>query len=368
MKKIRVMIVEDSLTVRELLVHIIGKDPRLEVAAIVDSGEKALKMIDHVHPDVISMDIRLPGMDGFETTKKIMQTHPTPIVVVSASIEKEDLKISMNALKAGALSVVEKPVNANLPSYAQLAGKICTQLAIMSEVKVVSQRLHRGRMAAYEEKIFLKSDAVTESPDQTDRNGPFHWLGLVASTGGPKALSIILGSLPHDFPLPILVVQHITDTFHDGFCHWLSTTTPLPVVMVENPMPAVPGTIYLPPSNHHLRLQNSTVQPDDGPLVCRQRPSGTLLFKSMAAQMGSKVIGVLLTGMGDDGAEGLKAIKDAGGFTIAEDESTAVVYGMPAAAMALDAVCESLPLDKIASRILDMIAKSQNEKKKHAKI
>lgn len=367
MKKIRIMIVEDSPTVRELLVHIIGKDPRLEVAAAVDSGEKAMEIIDRVRPDVISMDIRLPGMDGFETTKKIMQTHPTPIVVVSASVEKEDLKISMNALKAGALSVVEKPVNINLPSFSLMAGTICTQLAIMSEVKVVSQRLNRGRMSAYREKIPLKSNGITEKPDLAAHSGPFKWLGLVASTGGPKALSIILGSLPHDFPLPIFVVQHIADTFHDGFVRWLGTATPLPVVMVKSPLPAASGTVYLPPSDHHLRLQNGAVQPDHGPPVCRQRPSGTVLFKSMAAHMGSKVIGVLLTGMGDDGAEGLKAIKDAGGYTIVEDESTAVVYGMPAAAVALEAVCESLPLDKIASRILDIMARSQNGMKTYAK-
>ena len=130
--------------------------------------------------------------------------------------------------------------------------------------------------------------------------------------------------------------------------------------MATSPMPAVPGNVYLPPSDHHLLIQNGTVLPDHGPLVCRQRPSGTVLFKSMAVQGRHKAIGVLMTGMGKDGAEGLKVIRDYGGYTIVEDESTSVVYGMPAAAVAIDAACESLPLDKIASRILDLALKTHN--------
>ena len=351
MKKIRVMIIEDSPSVREMLIYIINNDPRLEVAAVAESGEKAIKIINRVRPDVISMDIRLPGIDGFETTKMIMKMQPTPIVIVSASVEKEDLKISMNALKAGALSVAEKPVSVNQPSFNQFAEKICTQLAIMSEVKVVSQRLSRERRPA---------PAAFKSTDQQriEQNGSFSWLGLVASTGGPKALSIILGSLPYDFPLPVFVVQHITETFHQGFVRWLGSNTSLPVVMVEKPAPITPGTVYLPSPDHHLIVQNHTVKNDHGPLVCRQRPSGTVLFNSMASQGGKQSIGILLTGMGEDGAEGLKSIKDAGGYTIAEDESTSVVYGMPAAAAAIGASCESLPLDKIASRILDILAKT----------
>ena len=357
MKKIRVMIVEDSPTVREILVYIINQDPRLEVVGVAESGEKALEIVDRVRPDVISMDIRLPGINGFETTETIMKIRPTPIVVVSASGTSEDLEISMNSLKAGALSVVEKPVSSIQADYEKMADKICTQLAIMSEVKVVSQRLSAKRPPALSR---LASKPFAPNLKQPVPKGPFKCLGLVASTGGPKALSIILGSLPHDFPLPIFVVQHITKMFHDGFARWLETVTPLPVVQVKSPMPAAPGTVYLSAVDHHLRLQHSVVQPDQGPLVCRQRPSGTVLFKSMAEQVGSHAIGVLLTGMGEDGAQGLKAIMDAGGYTIAEDESTSVVYGMPGAAVALGGACESLPLDKIAFRILDMVSQIKN--------
>ncbi|OGR28660.1 MAG: hypothetical protein A2277_18545 [Desulfobacterales bacterium RIFOXYA12_FULL_46_15] len=359
MKKIRVMIVEDSPTVRELLIHIINQDPRLEVAAGVDSGEKALRIIGRIQPDVISMDIRLPGMTGFEATRKIMQIRPTPIVVISASVEKEDLQISMNALRAGALSVVEKPVNFNQASYYELAHKICTQLVIMSKVKVISQRLKT-------KPIYLSGHPMADRPiplrdNMTGKRNSYKWLGLVASTGGPKALSEILGSLPRNFPLPIFVVQHITASFHDGFIDWLNSITPLSVMKADTRMIPVPGSIYLPPVDHHLIVQNGHVLPANSPLVCRQRPSGTVLFQSMAEHSGRNVIGVVLTGMGEDGSEGLKAIKDAGGYTIAENESTSVVYGMPAAAVAIDGVCESLPLDEIAPRILELTAKPHSE-------
>ena len=364
MKKIRVMIVEDSPTVRELLIHIVNNDPRLEVAASVESGEKALEILNRVQPDVISMDIRLPGMTGFEATQRIMQIRPTPIVVISASVEKEDLKISMNALKAGALCVLEKPVNFNQASYDQMAMKICTQLAIMSKVKVVSQRLKRKRIGPsnncrpYIPHPFKNAGSLEKLS--------YKYLGLVASTGGPKALSEILGSLPHNFPIPILVVQHITASFHNGFVTWLNSITPLKVMMADTSIMPVPGKVYLPPADHHLIIKNNHVLPMKSPSVCRQRPSGTVLFQSMAEQAGHSAIGVLLTGMGEDGAQGLKAIKDAGGYTIAEDESTSIVYGMPAAAVKMNGVCESLPLQKIAARVMDLAAKTNKGVMIHA--
>ncbi|MFH1156614.1 MAG: chemotaxis-specific protein-glutamate methyltransferase CheB [Pseudomonadota bacterium] len=351
------MIVEDSPTVRELIVHIVNQDPRLEVVAVADSGEKALQILDQIQPDVISMDIRLPGMTGFEATQKIMQIRPTPIVVVSASVEAEDLKISMNALRAGALSVVEKPTNFNQVSFHQIATKICTQLAIMSEVKVVSQRLNTGRNVPL---MFSPDRQPPLRDDRVKRVGTYKMLGLVASTGGPKALCEILRNLPLNFPLPIFVVQHITASFHDGFVSWLDSITRLSVMMVKAPRLPVPGDVYLAPADHHLIVQNGYVLPSISPPVCRQRPSGTVLFQSMAGQAGQSAIGVLLTGMGEDGASGLKAIRDAGGYTIAEDASSAVVYGMPAAAVELDAVSESLPLDKITFRILELAANTQN--------
>ena len=356
MKKIRVMIVEDSPTVTELLKAIIGGDPRLEVAAAVSSGEEALEIIEKVKPDVISMDIRLPGIDGFITTQRVMQNFPTPVVVVSASVESEELKISMNALRAGALAVLEKPVGFTQQDFEKIAQHLCTQLVIMSEVKVVRQRFNRN--------LDLPSArgkrAAAPATPPTRKEFPaldrkLTIMGIAASTGGPNALLEVINKLPGDFPLPILLVQHITQSFHEGFVQWLNSLCPFPVVMVNGKHIPEPGKIYTAMPDHHLTVNKGFLESTQGAPVSRQRPSATVLFRSLAESYNKHALGVLLTGMGDDGAEGLKAIRDAGGYTIAEDESTAVVYGMPASAVRLGAVCESLPLPQITPRILEII-------------
>ena len=351
-RRIRVMIVEDSRPVREMLEYIIGADARLEVAASVGSAEEALRRLDTVSPDVISMDIRLPGMNGFEATQRIMAEKPTPIVVVSASVESEELKISMNALRAGALSVMEKPVSTHHRDYAALAERLCTQLVIMSEVRVIRQRVrrHLGVQA-----ITPAVPAAPPSPLVTAVAGTFHLLGIVASTGGPNALVKLLAGLGGNVPVPIVLVQHITPSFLSGFVSWLAGISPMPVVQATDGVRPKPGQIYVAPADAHLVVDGNCLRLENSAPVCMQRPSGTVLFRSMARTVGPKVLGVLLTGMGEDGAAGLRAIREAGGYTIAEDETTAVVYGMPAAAVNMGAVCESLPLDEIAPRISQLL-------------
>lgn len=350
MKKIRVMIVEDSGVVRELLRHLVERDPRLEVAAAVESAEEALKLLPGVSPDVISLDIRLPGMDGFEATRRIMSEKPTPIVVVSASVESQDLRIAMNALKAGALSVVEKPVGASHRDYESLAESLCTQLAIMSEVKVVRQtgvRPRRGLRAGLPPSTIRKVSGGLN---------PLAVLAIGASTGGPQALSQLLGDLPAEFPMPILTVQHMTPAFLEGFASWLQSVAPQAVCLAREGEDPLPGRVYVAPADRHLRLEGGRLRLSAEPPVSSQRPSATVLFESMAQSLGSGALGILLTGMGDDGAQGLLKLRQAGGYTIAEDQSTAVVYGMPAAAVKIGAASESLPLQEIAPRILELLA------------
>lgn len=347
MKKIRVMLIEDSEVVRMLLEDIIHRDPRLEVAASVTSAEEGLKLLRKVAPDVISLDIRLPGMNGFQATKRIMAERPTPIVVVSASVEKEDLKISINALKAGALAIVEKPVGTTRSDYQEMANQICTQLVIMSEVKVVRQR-----------RQFSHAQAARPRSAQTLNGGAFRILGIAASTGGPNALERLLGGLPSDFPLPILIVQHITATFLDGFVAWLDDVCPFTATLARDGELPSAGKVYVAPADSHLRIKAGRLWLDSGLPISNQRPSGTALFESLAREFGPRAIGVLLTGMGDDGAAGLLDLREAGGCTIAEDESTAVVYGMPQAACRLGAACESLPLHDIPTRVISLIEES----------
>jgi two-component system, chemotaxis family, protein-glutamate methylesterase/glutaminase len=345
MKRIQVMIVEDSPVVSALLAYSIGRDPRLEVCATAASAEDALRTLEQLSPDVIAMDIRLPGMDGLEATRRIMSRDPVPIVVVAASIESEKWNaMAMEALRAGALTILEKPVGTANADYQAVSERLCTQLAIMSQVRVVR------RHARLE---FPPADGALPQTC-TVHPGTFRMLGIACSTGGPSALVRLLRGLGPDFALPILLVQHMTASFITGFASWLEGVCPFAVTVVSDGWFPVAGTVHMAPSGRHLRLGSGRLELDAGELISFQRPSGTVLFQSMARDLGAGALGVLLTGMGDDGAAGLLDIRRAGGYTIAEDESTAVVYGMPAAAVSLRAVCESLPLPAIAARILEL--------------
>ncbi|MCB8819635.1 chemotaxis-specific protein-glutamate methyltransferase CheB [Microvirga rosea] len=351
--RVRVMVVEDSLVIRQLLAHIIARDPRLILAAAVGSAEEALQEIGRVQPDVISMDIRLPGMDGLEATRRIMSERPTPIVVIAGSVEDAALKISMNALRAGALSVVEKPVGVTSAGYDGIAETICTQLYIMSQVPVV-----RRRSFAWQPTTSARPAWQEEARNSGIRPTI---LGIAASTGGPPALAKILAALPGDFPLPILLVQHMGAPFMEGFASWLDGLIALEARLARDQEIPVAGKVYVAPGDRHLLLSPAgTLRLSAAPPIAGQRPSATLMFESMAETAGAKGLGILLTGMGEDGAKGLTALRKAGGYTVAEDESTAVVYGMPAAAVRMGGARVSLPLDLIAPRLL-RLAKGEAE-------
>ncbi|MEW5728100.1 MAG: chemotaxis-specific protein-glutamate methyltransferase CheB [Pseudomonadota bacterium] len=345
MSKIRVLIVEDSLVVRELLKHIVGSDPRFEVVGAVDSAEEGLRLLDVLQPDVISLDIRLPGMNGLDATLQIMARRPTPIVVVAANVDDDELNIAMNALRAGALAVVEKPVGVTNAAFEAMAARLCTQLAIMSQVKVVPQRIDRGLRFG-----------TAEPPVQRRAGASYTTVGIVSSTGGPQALTQLLGALGPGFPLPILLVQHITTSFLEGFVSWLAGVTPFAVRIAAADEVPEPGRVYLPPADRHLALRGGRLTILDTAPVCSQKPSGSVLLSSLAKDAGRRGIGVVLTGMGADGADGLLEMYRAGAQTIVQDEATSVVYGMPAAAAKLGAAREILPLGDIATRLRALAA------------
>ena len=348
MKRIRVMIVEDSETVRCLLTHIIDSDPRLQVVASASSAEEALRLLPRSFPDVISMDIRLPGMNGFEATSAIMSSQPTPVVVVSASVHAEDLNITMNALKAGALTVVEKPSGTLSADYAGVAQKLCQQLVSMSQVKVVRQRIQRPI------DFPCSTPSALAEPHSGAASEKIKMVGIAASTGGPAALLRLFNALPADFAVPILLVQHMAPTFLDGFVDWLRRNVPQKVVQAAAGQVPKSGHIYLSPADRHLEVGPRSLRLSDRPPLRNQRPSATILFETLARHHGSTAIGVLLTGMGEDGAHGLLKMRQSGSHTIAEDASTAVVFGMPGAASALDAASEMLALPMIAPRLLEL--------------
>lgn len=337
------MIVEDSLVVRRLLAHIVSRDPRLTLAAAVGSAEEALQELPRIRPDVISMDIRLPGMDGLEATRRIMAEQPTPIVVIADSVEDSSLRISMNALRAGALSVVEKPVGMETGGHERVSEMICTQLYIMSQVPVIRRRMSAARLS--------RPAPAPARPEPVAPQAPA-MLGIAASTGGPPALAQVLGALSPQFPLPVLLVQHMGAAFMEGFASWLDGVVPLRVGIAQDGEVPRPGQVYVAPGNRHLLLApKGVLRVTADPPVASQRPAATLLFRSMAGALGPRGLGVLLTGMGEDGALGLAEMRQAGAFTITEHESTAVVYGMPAAAVRLGGSGLSLPLPLIGPRL-----------------
>lgn len=360
MSKIRVMIVEDSAVVRILLQHIIGSDGRFEICCLAETAEEALAALERARPDVISLDIRLPGMNGLDATLRIMSTNPTPIVVVAASVASDDLNIAMNALRAGAVAVVEKPVGTSHEDYETVAKHLCNQLAIMSQVKVVKQAPRRGlsfgsQAATMAEPVAPPPPPVLRQPVRIEA------VGLCASTGGPNALSRVLSDLPGDLAVPVYLVQHITPSFLEGFVGWLDGQTRLTVKIADTGESPRRGVVYLPPIDRHLELRQGRLWHSRAEEVCNQRPSGTVLFHSMARELGPAALGVLLTGMGSDGAEGLLAMRQAGAWTIAEDASTCVVYGMPAAAVQMGAASEVLPLPAVGRRITELVGMKRRE-------
>ncbi|MEX0852798.1 MAG: chemotaxis-specific protein-glutamate methyltransferase CheB [Bauldia sp.] len=347
MKTVSVMVVEDSAVARELITSTLNSDPRISVICAVDSAEKALPLVPRLKPDVISMDVRLPGMSGIEATQQIMEECPTPIVIVAADLSNQTVNSSMEALRAGALSVVEKPTIDSPEAYEAMARRLCEQFVNLSAVKVVRQRFNA---AANRRRV-----APTRPPQPAGLGGAVEVVGVVASTGGPPAIARLLQGLGSAFPAPILVVQHMGAGFMEGYASWLGTVCDLKVVLAKDGEEPVAGRVYVGPGRYHLTHQAGRLRLVGDWTERGHVPSGDMLFGSLAASVGARGLGVLLTGMGDDGARGLLEMYRAGAYTIGQDRATSAVYGMPAAAKALGAVIEELPIGAVAVRIVRLV-------------
>ncbi|MFA4956241.1 MAG: chemotaxis-specific protein-glutamate methyltransferase CheB [Candidatus Methanoperedens sp.] len=343
---IKVLIVEDSPVARELLVHIFGYDPKLQVIGTASSGEEALECVETLKPDVITMDLHLPKMNGFETTRKIMETNPIPIIVVTASSSVREVSLAMNALDAGALAVVQKPRGIGHPDYEAEASELIRTVKLMSQVKLV-RRIVRLK----QEKPILPKTEI--KPKQHDG---FKLVAIGTSTGGPPVIQTILSRLPTDLHVPILIVQHMSEGFIQGYVEWLNTTSSLPVHVALNGEIVLPGHVYVAPDSFQMKVKENgkiflTIDhPEYG--LC---PSVSYLFRSVAEAFGENAIGVLLTGMGKDGAMELKLMKDMGAITIAQDKESSVVHGMPGEAISLGAAMYVLPPEKIASVLVGLV-------------
>ncbi|MBI3653156.1 MAG: chemotaxis-specific protein-glutamate methyltransferase CheB [Acidobacteria bacterium] len=317
-KKIGVLIVEDSESLQQILIRAIEEDSNLEVRAVARNGEEAVAMAARLKPNVITMDIMMPKLDGIEAIRRIMASTPTPIVVITAVT---DSAISFEAIQAGALEVAEKPLAITTPDGKETLSRIIETIKLMAGVKVVTRKLPSLQPSKRPRLGFKNSVAPG-------------MLAIAASTGGPVALKEVFKKLSASYPIPILVVQHITTGFGQGLINWLNSEIALQAVPAVNGETPVPGNIYFAPDDRHLLLSaNGKILLSNALPVKGHRPSANLLFDSVGHCFGGAAVGIILTGMGSDGTEGLSALKKAGGFCIAQDEASSVVFGMPKAAI-----------------------------------
>ncbi len=342
---IRVLVVEDSPVLAQVLVGIITADPDLCVAAIAHDGEEALAAVRQHRPDAITMDVHMPKMDGLEATRRIMQAQPTPIIIVSSSFDPREVAATFRAIEAGAVAVLARPDGPGHPEYAEKARHLTGMVKLMSEVKLV-RRWPIGQPG---------SPLLSPVRERALARHAINVVAIGASTGGPAALHDILRRLPSDFAVPVLIVQHMAPGFISGFAEWLQETSHFPVEVARAGLLARPGRAYVAPDDHHMdiaaegRLGLSDAGPENG-----SRPSISYLFRSVARAYGASAAGILLTGMGKDGSDGLKLLKDSGALTIAQDEASCVVYGMPAEALRLNAATAVLAPEQIAAALISV--------------
>lgn len=340
---INVLVVEDSPVVRNLLVYILNSDPDVRVVATASDGNEALAAAQSTRPSVITMDIHMPGVDGFDATRQIMETCPTPIVIVSGSSSKEETAWAFRAMEAGALAVVEKPLGPGTPGYEESAQQLLGTVKLMSEVKVVRRWARSGRTKPRETRF---------SPAHSEE---VRLVAIGASTGGPPVLQAILSRLPRDFPVPVVVVQHMAAGFIEGFAEWLGQTCQMRVLVAAQGTQLLPGHVYIAPDGREMKIsERGTVLLTLEGSQNHFRPSVASLFRSVAEAYGSKAMGVLLTGMGKDGASELKLMRERGAVTIAQDSRSSVVYGMPGEAVRIGAAAYELSPEQIASALLDL--------------
>jgi two-component system, chemotaxis family, protein-glutamate methylesterase/glutaminase len=350
---IRVLVVEDSPTVREFLLQILGSDPAIAVVGTAATGQEAIEAVERTRPDIITMDVHMPCMNGFDATRRIMETHPTPIVIVSAAADAMDTAKAFHAIESGALAVLCKPSGVGHPDHEQSTSELIRTVKAMSEVKVV-RRWPRFRPV---EPLSAVS-VPTEFPFQPAQR-QIRIVAIGASTGGPPVLQTILAGLPRNFPVPVLIVQHIAAGFTQGFVEWLAQSSSLPVHVPVHGQSVLPGQAYVAPDGLHMavgvdgRLQLRMDEPENG-----LRPSVACLFRSVAKAYGQSAVGVLLTGMGRDGAAELKLMKERGAVTIAQDRDTAVVHGMPGEAIRLGGATYVLSPEKIRLALTSLAAKT----------
>jgi len=342
-KHVRVLIADDSLVAREMLATILGSDPEIEVVGQAADGEEAVAMVARLRPDLVTMDIHMPKLDGLRATEKIMAYTPTPILVVSSSVRGEGVGSAFDALALGALEVIKKPEPRDWAELDRIGREVIRKAKVLANVRVITHI--RGR----------REQRAAQVATHHGTPGGRSIVAIGSSTGGPSALLAVLGRLPADFGVPVLVAQHIADGFVPGLVSWLNAGCAIKVVLGEEGVSPKPGVAYFAPTGANMVIDDGTIafrEPGRGQLYI---PNADTLFESVARCFGKRAVAVLLTGMGADGAKGMKHLHELGAHTIAQDEASCTVFGMPKAAIDLEAVDQVVTVNDIAAAVVGAV-------------
>ena len=390
MAAIKVLIVEDSALVAEVLKDALESDKKVRVVGVASNGQQAIEMVPKLLPDLVTMDVWMPVMDGFATVEWIMANRPLPILVITSSKLKEDVQISLRMLAAGALDVMEKPSLSDEREWKRNRNELVSKVKLLSSVRVITHV--KGKLSnlpnyksvasltsmppkatpqvpkVTEPEVNLTPTPVRKSAVELPNNHAYYFpaathyraIALASSTGGPSALLQVLQRLPANFPCPIFVVQHISQGFTQGLIDWLQREVRLRIRMGEDNLLPKAGEVIFAPDKRNLLLQPDLkviTNVEETSILC---PNADALMYSMAQVYNGRAIGVVLTGMGNDGAKGLKSMYAAGAYTIAQDEGSSLIYGMPRAAAETGAAREVLPLDTIPTRLIELLQQPAN--------
>ncbi len=344
---VKVLVVDDSASVRMLLQALLASDPGIEVIGTAADGEEAVEAAARLKPDVITMDIYMPRMNGLIATRLIMESHPVPIVVVSGNLDAEEVASTFRVMEAGAVTALARPNGPGHPDHEREAAAFIRTVKLMAEVKVVRRTPRRDR-----------PDAITPPPQRAAVPARVNAVAIGASTGGPLAIQAILAGLGKNFPAPVLIVQHMALGFIKRFTEWLNLTSAIPVHIATHGERILPGHAYVAPDGSHMLVtaDGTAIALKDSPPENGLRPSVSALFRSVTLAFGPRSVGVLLTGMGSDGARELKLLRETGAVTIAQDLKSSVIHGMPGEAIKLEAATYTLPPAQIVTTLTNLVA------------
>ncbi len=347
---IRVVVIDDSPIATELIKGVLERDPEIKVIAAGKNGREAIELVRTLKPDIVTMDLLMPVMNGFEAIEYLMAYDPLPILVVTGCPVGRDAELAFKALRLGALDVNEKPEKTALHKTTRRASDLVRNVKTLSRVHVITHLRGRRVMPA----------VAKEPPAETEDSKKL--VVIASSTGGPPALEKVFSSLPPRFPAPVVVVQHIAEGFTDKLIEWLGKSSKLPVVQAKHNQVLETGTVSLIPDGHHgVIRRNRTVALNTDPAIDGVRPCADLLFKSAARAHGGDVVAVVMTGMGHDGVEGARAVKLFGGTVIAQDRKSSAIFGMPKAVIQAGCADKVVPLDEIPRELVNTVSASKQE-------